>query len=578
MKLLRYPLRGLAAFLVTAVIAIAADESEVDRIVAAGRDGSQVMDHLDYLTNRIGPRLTGSDGLQNACEWARDQFQAMGLTNARLEKWGEIPVGFNRGPWFGRVVEPEPKLLQFGTAAWSAGTKGVTRGRAVLAPENEEQLSKVRDRLAGAWVVSATAPPAGRGGPGGRPGAGGAGPARPADGAANPGAAPPQAPNAEFRQKLDAIYNEAGIAGTVRPVRGDLILTSGNSRITWDKLPARPSINLLQKQWEEVVGMLRDGKEVVLEFDIRNYFRKGPVPVYNVIADIPGTELPDEYVIVGGHIDSWDGATGATDNGTGCATTLEAARILVSSGVKPRRTIRFMLWSGEEQGLLGSRAYVRAHPELMPKISAVLVHDGGTNYLSGIGATEAMLADMEQVFARVKTLDESMPFAIRKVDGLRGGGSDHASFLSAGVPGFFWGQAGRANYTHTHHTQFDTFDAAIPEYQKHSSIVVALGATGIANLDHLLSREKLTPPGGGGGQRRTIGVQLDELTIVELNEGGVAEKAGLLVGDVFVSIDGTKIADRTEFTRAISVGGAKKKIVVQRDGKDVEVIAEWPAQ
>ena len=110
-----------------------------------------------------------------------------------------------------------------------------------------------------------------------------------------------------------------------------------------------------------------------------------------MIADIPGSELPDEYVIVGGHIDSWDGATGTTDNGTGVATTLEAARILMKAGVKPRRTIRFMLWSGEEQGLLGSAAYVKAHKDLMPKISAVLVHDGGTNYLSGIGATEAMI-------------------------------------------------------------------------------------------------------------------------------------------------------------------------------------------
>ena len=122
-------------------------------------------------------------------------------------------------------------------------------------------------------------------------------------------------------------------------------------------------------------------------------------------------------MIVGGHIDSWDGATGATDNGTGVATTLEAARILMKAGVKPRRTIRFMLWSGEEQGLLGSAAYVKAHKDLMPKISAVLVHDGGTNYLSGIGATEAMLSDFEQVFAPVKELDPKLP--VRGAEGPR---------------------------------------------------------------------------------------------------------------------------------------------------------------
>ena len=161
-----------------------------------------------------------------------------------------------------------------------------------------------------------------------------------------------------------------------------------------------------------------------------------------MIADIPGSELPDEYVIIGGHIDSWDGATGTTDNGTGVATTLEAARILMKAGVKPRRTIRFMLWSGEEQGLLGSRAYVKAHKELMPKISAVIVHDGGTNYLAGIGGTEAMQSDFEPVFAPIKELDSKYPFEVRKVAGLFGGGSDHASFLEANVPGFFWRQQG----------------------------------------------------------------------------------------------------------------------------------------
>ena len=248
----------------------------------------------------------------------------------------------------------------------------------------------------------------------------------------------------------------------------------------------------MRKQYDEITGWLKAGKTVTLEFDIRNHFKKGPIKLYNVIADIPGTEKPDEYVIVGGHIDSWDGATGATDNGTGVATTLEAARILMKAGVKPKRTIRFMLWSGEEQGLLGSAAYVKSHKDLMSRISAVLVHDGGTNYLSGIGATEAMLADFEKVFEPVKDLDPAYPFEVRKVAGLMGGGSDHASFLGANVPGFFWGQrGGRAVYQHTHHTQFDTFDAAIPEYQVHSSLVVALGAYGIANLDHLLSREKL---------------------------------------------------------------------------------------
>jgi hypothetical protein len=338
-------------------------------------------------------------------------------------------------------------------------------------------------------------------------------------------------------------------------------------------------VSLVRKQHDEITGWLKEGKSVVLEFDIRNYFKKGPIKLYNVIADIPGTEKPDEYVIVGGHIDSWDGATGATDNGTGVATTLEAARLLKKAGVKPKRTIRFMLWSGEEQGLLGSAAYVKTHKDLMPKISAVLVHDGGTNFLSGIGATEAIYSDFEQVFAPVKELDpKNYPFDLRKVPGLFGGGSDHASFLSANVPGFFWRQSGSARYQRTHHTQYDTFDAANPDYQKHSSLVVAIGAYGIANLDHLLSREKLGPAGalaGLLGNRRTLGVQLDEMTVVEMEDESAAKKAGMKEGDEILKVDGTKVADRSELARALRAGEPKKVVTVRRGGKELDVNVFW---
>ncbi len=338
---------------------------EFERIVSAGHEDSQVMDHLDWLCNRIGPRLTGSDNLTNACEWVRDRFASFGIDNARLEPWGEFPVGFNRGPWFGRVIQPEPKALEFMTKAWSAGTKGAVRGKAVLAPKDQKELdlAKANGTITGAWVLL---PRPGRSGP---------------------------RPDPAFLRSLRKELEAAKPAGIVVPSSSDLLVTSGVHRISWDKLPTVPAVTLLRKQFEEIAAWLKEGKTVTLEFDIRNYFKKGPVKLYNVIADIPGSELPDEYVIVGGHIDSWDGATGATDNGTGVATTLEAARILTRAGVKPRRTIRFMLWSGEEQGLLGSAAYVKAHKDLTPKISAVLVHDGGTNYLSGIGATDAIVSD-----------------------------------------------------------------------------------------------------------------------------------------------------------------------------------------
>ena len=441
--------------------------ADVERILSVGHEPSQVMDHLDVLCNRIGPRLTGSDNLTNACEWARDRFASFGIDNARLEAWGEFPVGFDRGPWFGRVIEPEAKALDLMTMAWTAGTKGAVRGKAILAPTTKEEFDdlKSKGKLAGAWVFLGGSAATGKA-------------------AATP----------EFRRWFRKALEEAKAAGVIGGASAsDLLVTSGNYHVQWDTLPTMPSITILRKQFDQITGWVKEGKPVTLEFDVRNYFKKGPIKLYNVIADIPGTEKPDEFVIVGGHIDSWDGATGATDNGTGVATTLEAARLLKKAGVQPRRTIRFMLWSGEEQGLLGSAAYVKAHKELLPKISAVLVHDGGTNFLSGIGATDAIYNDFEQVFTPVKELEpKTYPFVVNKVPGLRGGGSDHASFLAADVPGFFWGQrGGTAKYQHTHHTQYDTYDQAIPDYQRHSALVVAMGAYGIANLDHLLSREKM---------------------------------------------------------------------------------------
>jgi carboxypeptidase Q len=544
----------LSLWLVAPVLAT--EKADIDKILSTAREQNRVMEHLDHLSNRLGARLTSSDSLHDACEWSRDRFKSFGIENARLEQWGEFPVGFNRGPWTGRMVEPTTKALTFGTNSWTAGTRGVVRAKAVMVPENDEQLEKAKDSLAGAWVLY----PAG----GGRVIAA-----------------------QEYRKKLDAAFEEAKIAGIVRSTSSDRILTGGNYQVSWDKLPETPSINLAKADFDEVAALVKDGKPVVLEFDVRNYFKKGPIPLFNVIADIPGTEFPDEYVIVGGHLDTWDGATGTTDNGTGCSTTLEAARLLIKSGVKPRRTIRFMLWSGEEQGLLGSRAYVKAHPELMKRISAVLVHDGGTNYLSGIGATKAMRKDLDEVFAPIIGLDPAMPFTVRDVPGLRGGGSDHASFLAAGVPGFFWNQSGKAVYPRTHHTQYDTYDAAVPEYQRHSSVVAALGALGIANLDHLLSRENMTPPpgagggpGGGGGLRRSLGAALDatSLKVVEVLEGSAAEKAGLKPGDEIIKIGDKAVGTREELVTALQAAEAPKKLVVKRDGKEIELPLTLPAR
>ncbi len=526
------------------------EQADVARIIAAGRTNNQVMEHLDILCNRFGPRLTSSDNLQNASEWARDTFASFELESARLEEWGQFSVGFNRGPWFGRMVTPTEKPLHFGTNAWTAGTKGVQRGRAVFAPESDEELDALREKLPGAWVLMR------------RPGS-----------TARPGV--------DFQNKVNAAFREAKIGGVVRSAAGELIHTFGSPPQSWDKLPTIPAVVLVKKEYDEIAELIKNGDEVTLEFDIRNYFKRGPVKLYNVIADLPGSEWPDEYVIVGGHIDSWDGATGAMDNGTGCAAVIEAARILKLAGVKPRRTIRFMLWSGEEQGLLGSIGYCNKNPDLMKKISAVLVDDGGTDYVSGIQATAAMVSDFERVLAPIKDLDPKMPFTIQQVKGLPPMiGSDQDAFLAKGVPGFYLKQAGGANYNRIHHTQFDTYEGAIPEYQKHSSIVIALCAVGIANLDQMVSRENLRAPGFtfpiARPAGRQIGVQLDGLKIGEVLDGSVAAKAGLKTDDEFVKVDGKNVSSREELVAEIQKGEPKKTVTILRDGKELELVLEWP--
>jgi membrane-associated protease RseP (regulator of RpoE activity) len=189
-----------------------------------------------------------------------------------------------------------------------------------------------------------------------------------------------------------------------------------------------------------------------------------------------------------------------------------------------------------------------------------------------------MKSDIDQALAPLVGLDDKMPFTIREVPGLRrGGGSDHDSFLAAGVPGFFWRQSGKANYQHVHHTQFDTYDAAVPEYQKHSSIVAALGSLGIANLDHLLSREGLMAPGGNVPMaRRTSGLRLDELKITEVTEGTPAETAGFKPGDVVVKINGKAMASRDDYFEAMQAAGQEVAITVKRDSQEIELKLKYP--
>lgn len=459
------------------------DPVTIAKIVKEGRYSNKVMQHLDYLTHTIGPRLTGSFSLQRACEWTARKFREFGC-EVRLEKWGEVPVGFERGRYgYGKMVAPYEKPFEYTSPSWTAGTNGPVRGPAVLEPKTLKELKAIESKLKGAWLIVDS------------PGGGG-----------RPGGAPAAATSEEQKAIADAIA-AAGIAGRVSGSRNELVLTSGRYQgLTWDKLPKDVRVQVRKSDMDAIRYCLEKGRNVELEFNVDQRFLKGPIPQYNVVADFKGYEKPNEYVIVSGHLDSWDGpgAQGSVDNGTGTMVALEAARILYRVGARPKRTIRFILWGGEEQGLLGSRAWVQANrDDILKNCSCVFVDDGGTNYEGGLSCT----ADMEPMLrAAIKPAMDAfpeLPMSIRIVDRIqRGGGSDHASFNAIGVPGFFWFETGRSDYNYLHHTQHDRYEFAIPEYLVQSATNSAAASYIVACADTLLPREKpATPPPTGGGSR-----------------------------------------------------------------------------
>jgi hypothetical protein len=320
-------------------------------------------------------------------------------------------------------------------------------------------------------------------------------------------------------------------------------------------------VNVRESDYDYITARLTQGVDIQLEFNLPHTLQAGPIPVYNVIAEIPGTEFPDEVIIISGHQDSWDGpgSQGTVDNGTGTSVTMEAARILMAAGAKPKRTIRFCLWGGEEQGLLGSARHTQMRRPEMERISAVFNHDTGTNWARGLSVTNGQEAAMRAVLGPVFELTppdagfEEPVFNLRAVRRLgSSGGSDHASFLAVGVPAFDWSLTGRSDYfSHTWHSQWDTYDEAIPEYMRHTSTVIALTVLGVANLPEKLVRDAI---GGGNPLLDMIGsaygMELDEkdtLKVTKLSQDGAAAKLGLLVGDRLAKLRGKELSRIEDF-------------------------------
>jgi len=452
------------------------DPAIVAKIIDEGKNRSQVWKHLEHLSHEIGTRLTGSSGLIEANAWTRDQFAAFGLSNAHLHKWGEVPVAFDRGPSICRMTKPVAQDFEFTARSWSAGTNGPVSGPVLKQPNTIEELEAMKDKLKGAWVLGKSRPRNNR------------------RGVIAEGAAP------DVEDQITKAMYEAGILGRLMSARGDLVVTGGERNwreMDFKKLPTDVMITIRRADYDALNSRIADGEECVVEADLQHHFVEGPFPLYNTVAEIKGTEWPEQVIIVSGHLDTWDGpgSQGAQDNGTGTAVTLEAARILMAAGAKPRRTIRFCLWTGEEQGLLGSAAYLQnLTDEEKANISAVFVDDGGTNYQGGLELVKEMEPMLRAATEAVNVAFPDMPVVMRVEERMpRGGGSDHSTFNRAGIPGFFWDEAGSGGregktYNFIHHTQHDTIRYAVPEYLVQSATCSAVTAYNLAMADTMLPR------------------------------------------------------------------------------------------
>ncbi|HUX57674.1 MAG TPA: M20/M25/M40 family metallo-hydrolase [Bacteroidales bacterium] len=496
---------------------LSAQQSKViSTIIEIGKTDNQTMNHLDVLTNRFGGRLIGSDAYENAGEWCASQFRKWGI-EVQMDEVGTLPVGFNRGPWFGRMLSENGMDLHFATPSYTSGTKGVQRGHVLKEPLTQTDFDRMKGALKGAWVLI-----------------GGTNTGWPVDyslkgdsirakviaeneeiakanreivreNRSNPDQEPKE--TTPLKEEPALFYKqmcEAGILGIIQsasvPIRV-LYDRKNVEKMTFESLPTVPDIKLDERQYKIIEQMVKERRYFLLEFDIRNHFKMGPVKYHNVIGVIRGTKYPDEYVMMGGHLDAFDVATGGVDDGSGVTPTMEAARLIMAAGGKPKRTILVCLWAGEEFGLWGSKSWVKRNENRWDKISNYFNRDGGPTVANSLTVPEAMYDDFEKVCEPLNSINPDFPFTLKKRTTpprprpLSAGGSDHAYFAKNGIPAISFGTADTKgydfNYGEIWHTERDMYNKSIPEYQNHTSIVTAVVVYGLANLDHLLSRDGL---------------------------------------------------------------------------------------
>ncbi|MFL6283731.1 MAG: M20/M25/M40 family metallo-hydrolase [Pyrinomonadaceae bacterium] len=531
----------------------------VQRIRDEGMNRSQVMQTLNQLTNVIGPRLTGSPGMRLANEWTRDTLAKWGLVNSHVEPWGTFGRGWQLKRFSAEVVEPQVFPLNAYPKAWSPATRGPLTAEVVYVDAKDlEGLQKFKGTLRGKIILNGAArdltahfePEATR---------------RTEKQLLELANAPdpstlPERPRTTPEQRAMTLFNaqklnffqDEGAALLLDPSRGDdgtifvqqvavpqPLPTDARARFAmlnrdpdaprqiraWDKdAPAfAPQLTLSIEQYNRLAHMLEAGERVRMSVNLDAQFLDQDLTAYNTVAEIPGTDLKDEIVMLGGHMDSWHGATGATDNAAGVAVAMEAVRIIKALGLQPRRTIRIALWSGEEQGLLGSRAYVEQHfgkletpaptprptppgaaegqPVAQPtpapararlvtkpeydKLSAYFNLDNGTGRIRGVymQGNESVRALFRQWLA---------PFADTGAQTLtlsNTGSTDHISFDTIGLPGFQFIQDEVDYSTRTHHSTQDTYERIQPGDVKQAAAIMAAFVYQTAMLDAKLPRK-----------------------------------------------------------------------------------------
>lgn len=505
--------------LLFALAAFAQTDPIVQKIIEIGKTDNQTMKHLDILCNRFGGRPIGSDAYENAAAWAASKFKEWGM-QVEMDESGTLPVGFNRGPWFGRMLSDNGMTLHFATPSYTSGTKGVQKGHVLIEPKTWAEFNRMKGRLKGAWVLVS-----------------GTNTGWPIDISkrADIERAKIIAENKKIERQNDSINRinrnnkdtqakkiellplkeepglfyrqmvDAGILGIIQSAPVPIVALYDRKNIdsmTFETLPTVPDIKLDEHQFKIIEQMAKERRTFELEFDIRNHFKMGPIKYHNVIGIIPGTEFPNEYVIMGGHLDAFDVATGGVDDGSGLTPAMEAARLIMKAGGKPKRTILVCLWAGEEFGLLGSTSWVQKNKEKLVKISNMFNRDGGPTVANGLSVPEAMLADMEKICKPLNHINPDFPFTLKKAEARekpkKAWGTDSGPFAVEGVPTIEFGNEDPKGYNFSYrevwHTERDLFNKSIAEYQEHTAIVTAVVVYGIANLDHLLSREGYFAP------------------------------------------------------------------------------------